>query len=245
MKKRKAEERFGPAIPPATREAYIASVLGLGPRSTGGPIPSYGQLTTSTVTPMGEFTAPGFSIEPVRGARSFDVDKLGRLRGVTYDQVWTPGENEATCRVTAPSVDYLLNAYLSMYPSMYSGYVPSSLRSSAPKDGPAHSLVGCKHGFYGYYDGSDDYYKPERVSAVIEGYGEVVIGTRGFRATKARIVALTIPDTVPAPLAIRVRRNYDVPTYATFAEMVAAHPTDTQHGPTPETDADFWTREAP
>jgi hypothetical protein len=126
--------------------------------------------------------------------------------------------------------------------------VPIVRFSPDPKPTPKepHSIVGCGCGFYGYYDGSNDYHKPERVSGIVEGYGEVVIGTRGFRATKARLIALTIPESVSFPLATRVRRNYrDVPFYDSFADMITAHPTDTAEGPSPDTDPDFWTRVAP
>ena len=47
-------------------------------------------------------------------------------------------------------------------------------------------------GFYAFKDGSDEYKSPSTVSGVIEGYGMVQIGTKGFRAQKAKIVALHI-----------------------------------------------------
>lgn len=242
MKKRNAENRFTPAIPVSGHDAYVASILGEPAAKAMRPVP------------MGEFTAPEFSIQPVIGARAFDVDKLGRLRGVSHPQIWTPGENEASCRVNEDtSYAILINAFTSAYFRAAGGYVTpstapiyySTATGGAASPKPPHGLVGCSCGFYGYYDGSNDYHKPERVSGVVEGYGEVVIGTRGFRATKARIVALTIPGDVPFGTANRVRHNYrDVPFYDSFEAMVSAYPTDVEVGLTPETDPEFWTRSA-
>lgn len=59
-----------------------------------------------------------------------------------------------------------------------------------------HNMAECSCGFYGFYDGSNDYKSDGTVSAVVEGYGETVIGTRGFRSMKAKIVALHIPGYV-------------------------------------------------
>lgn len=240
MKRRKVDRlnyTINAAIPTsAVRDAYraeLARSIGVGPEVVPDVPPK------PTPVPLTEFGAPEFSIEPVKGARAFDVDPLGRLRGVTYDQVWTPGQNESTCRT-----DGLAVSFRAMSMTLYGhtgGYVPFSAEP-LPRPDP-HSLVDCKCGFYGYYDGSNDYHKPERVSGVVEGYGEVVIGTRGFRATKARIVALYIPDTVPYGVAARVRHNYrETPCFDTFEAMVTEHPTDTSRGLTPESDPDFWTR---
>ena len=247
MKKRNAESKYSPAIPVSGRSEYVEHLLA-----------DVVSKRLVPPVPMGEFSAPEFSIEPVKGARAFGVDKLGRLCGVTYAQVWTPGENVAECRARDDSLAGYLRSIQIQYGQVFAsgGYMaPTLSRSLAspqyfpePKPTPKgpHSIVDCGCGFYGYYDGSNDYYKPERVSGIVEGYGEVVIGTRGFRATKARLVALTIPETVPFPLASRVRRNYrDIPVYDSFADMVAAHPTDDKEGPSPETDPDFWTRVAP
>lgn len=103
----------------------------------------------------------------------------------------------------------------------------------------------CTCGFYGYYDGSNDYYHEGYVSAVVEGYGEAVMGDRGFRVMKARILALCINDSVQAKNAHLVRRNYpQIPIFDTFRGMLAEFPTDYElDSPSPE-DGDFWTRSA-
>lgn len=229
-----------------------------------------------------EFGGIGFALGTVRGARSFQVDKLGRLTGVSYTQVWRPGENAAECRKADASVGSVwagLSFDFARYMVSYSGSIVTPIPSpavtpsmferakslftsaslpvdqplefhaiEAPKviepEKPKHNLEACACGFYGYYDGSDDYHKSGYVSAVVEGYGETVIGTRGFRAYKARIVALRIPKSVPVRSAALVARNYpDVPLFASFKQMVEEFPPDAGGMDlNPESDPDFWTR---
>jgi hypothetical protein len=208
-----------------------------------------------------EFAGIGFAMGSVRGARSFEIDKLGRLTGVVHKQVWTPDENHAECRkrddpyavalqqLNMYNYTFALNTYTS-----HSSAIQKWFNGSAPQpserveadipEPPKHSLDTCVCGFYGYYDGSNDYHKPEYVSGVIEGYGETLIGTRGFRCMKARIVAIHIPDTVPNHTRSLVTRNYNTtPSFPTFESMVAEYPPDGGgHEVTPDTDPEFWTR---
>lgn len=178
-------------------------------------VPQYYTYGSGTSKRSAEFGEKQFSAGVARGARSFRIDRLGRLTGVAYKKVWTPGENLAKCEAS--------DAFT-----------------------PCPGMDKCGHGFYGYYDGSDDYHESGMVSAVVEGYGEAVIGTRGFRAMKARIVALHIPDTVKPSEARLVRRNYpDIPVFDTFERMVSEFaPDDGGEGISPESDPNFWTREA-
>lgn len=189
-----------------------------------------GQATK--VRPAGEFDGKQaeFAAGVVTGTRSFEIDRLGRLTGVSYRTVWRPGENEAKC---------LERDNVSTFITGTSGRLQESPRS-------AHSLAECAHGFYGYYEGSNDYYAEGRVMAVIEAYGEAVIGTRGFRAAKARIVALHVPAELPLTTRKLVLRNYaGIPTFDSFEAMVAEFPADDAgHGISPDTDPDFWTRSA-
>lgn len=187
----------------------------------------------------------GFAVGVVRGVRAFDVDTLGRLRGVTYKHIWTPGENEATCRRSRSDDMW---GQFTFAVSLKTGRAINPPEPSKPPvdyDKP-HSLSDCKHGFYAYYDGSNDYHESNRISAVIEGYGETVIGSRGFRCMKARIVALQIPETVKPHVARMVARNYpDIPILETFEQMVSEFPPDSAGNElTPETDPEFWTRSA-
>jgi hypothetical protein len=158
-----------------------------------------------------EFASLGFAAGVVRGVRSFLVDDLGRLTGVAYKKVWLPGENQAECL------------------------------AETRKDFGAH-LPDCACGFYAYYDGSNDYLDSGKtITAVVEGYGSTVIGSRGFRCAKARIVALHIPGDMKRSGV--VSRNYaGVPQFDTFLRMVQEFPPiGDEKTPSPDDD-DFWTR---
>jgi len=213
-----------------------------------------------------EFGGLGFAPGVIRGVRSFDVDKFGRLTGIHYKQVWKPGENEAECRKNEDSSAWMLNlnaiSYYSSTPSavaatndrksrgFFGGRVPQSDTVSQVQEAiattPAHDYSTCRCGFYGYFDGSDDYHDNARVTAVVEAYGEVVIGTRGFRAMKARIVALRIKDGedgITSHVARKVTNNYKgVAIFDSFESMVSAFPPDTALEPSPDTDPNFWDR---
>lgn len=178
------------------------------------------QMNASSVVgssaPDVRFSGKEFAANSVKGARSFRIDALGRLTGVSFKKVWMPGENTSECLAGVPHKD---------------GKFPE-----------------CKCGFYGYYEGSNDFHDKGMVSAVVEGYGDAVIGTSGFRVTKARILALTINDHVPAALARLVRRNYsEIPMFESFARMLTEYPADFELDEKPiasPDEPDFWTRDA-
>jgi len=110
---------------------------------------------------------------------------------------------------------------------------------------PEGKFPECACGFYGYYDGSNDYYTSGLVSAVVEGYGEAVLGSQGFRVTKAKILALSIDSTVKSKTAYLVRRNYaDVPMFDSFTQLISEFPTDYGLGTPSVDEPDFWTRDA-
>jgi hypothetical protein len=246
-----------------------------------------------------EFTGLGFAPGSVKGVRSFKVDKFGRLTGVTFEKVWTPGENSAEClrddsmnsmwqMLTGITNSYSVrsNYYLgagggvyvdpttpptpTLPPSVSMGSqfgrrgkgkggvvtVPKSIPGTpAVNRGtsedieaakPAHSLETCKCGFYGYFDGSDDYHDNGRITAVVEAYGEVIIGTRGFRAMKARILAVRVKpddDGIAGHMARKISNNYKgVAIFDNFDQMIAEFPPDVSLEPSPDSDPDFWTR---
>jgi hypothetical protein len=245
---------------------------------------------------MSDFGDRPFVAGSVTGLRAFRVDPLGRLTGVTYKDVWTPGENVATCH-KAPddgmeaAYQRLLTQYLGdtysvpssylMGPSPYrsGGFVSRFFNSPQPAPSPTVSIppipapgekkpviehrlagVSCQCGFYAYFDGGNDYlvqpgasitYGPEdkapRIGAIIEGWGVCTIGTRGFRAEKAKVVALIIPDSTKGRLEVaftKAKRNYpDALVFDTERDAVRAIPLTDPIQATPEDD-DFWTRSA-
>lgn len=52
-------------------------------------------------------------------------------------------------------------------------------------------LSTCECGFYGYFSGQDnEYMRGNPVGAIIEGTGKTILGTKGFRTEKAKLLAL-------------------------------------------------------
>ncbi|KAE8763915.1 hypothetical protein [Georgenia thermotolerans] len=183
-----------------------------------------------------DIAGPALVLGSVRGRRSFCVLPDGRLTGVFFPQVWQPGENRASCFHDGGVVVREPDGRL-------------AVRGYSVRDiGAAHGLQGCTCGFYAYYR-ADPYARPRRVSGIIEGYGRVVLGTKGFRAQKARLVALVLPEELPgsenAPTdavpadgrlapgdGARVRERYpDVAVFPREEAMVVAFP-PTEDGPT-------------
>ncbi len=164
-----------------------------------------------------------FGLGVVTGVRAFLVNDVGMLTGIFYGQTWrADANNRARCRHRNPT-----------YPRIGTG--PGSRydddTDQAPECETAHMLAcTSKCGFYGYYEGSNDYNpadKPhiDRVSGVVWGWGHCLIGTRGFRVSRARIVALVANPEIPN--WDLVRENYaQIPMFRTFDEMVAEFPPD-------------------
>lgn len=248
-----------------------------------------------------------------RGARSFKVDRLGRLGAKHQPHIWTPGENLAACLKTRDFDHYLAQVALgsgagsagSIYgipqvsgggggssagsvvqgtpvwvtPNKYTWTTAGSNTSNtftvAPQspysvtyDFPTDVLIekayelmkkdtdnaghraadlSCTCGFYAYFDdGQNTYfdYNAGDVLGVIEGYGQVTVGSRGFKAEKAKIVALLIEPDQSFRCRL-VRRNYpDVAIFETKAAMLAEFALTPNDPPGPEDDPDFWTRSA-
>lgn len=172
---------------------------------------------------MTEFSDRPFVAGTLRGHRSFAVDKLGRLTGVSHQVVWTPGLNEAVCRYSQNSVtlslynDYWTRVMLGgpISTTVSPGGIISSTvaldpgfseteaaRTKAKQEAedrrkdPSHiATLGCECGFYAYFDeGSNPYHtKGETLRGLVEAQGRLTVGNRGFRAEKAAIVALIEP----------------------------------------------------
>lgn len=219
---------------------------------------------------MSDFSDRPFAMGSVIGLRAFAVDTLGRLVGPSMAEVFTPGVNEAKCLksefnaktgwLTSASMSFV---YTAMYPRLTWGgadedegdddkpVVKKVSLATAAVDAKAdceHALggLGCTCGFYAYFDGANDYKNDGNIAAIIEGFGVCSVGTRGFRAAKARLVALIEPKSKVPPLRFDyVRRNYpDVPVYRGRKAAIAAHPLTLPEVPTPSTCDDFWTRKA-
>lgn len=159
------------------------------------------------------------AIGVVRGIRTWSTSALvcsnrepdGVLRGMR-NWHWRPGENVAQCLAR---VDWT--------------HLYSSQRGLLDVDLAANPCRGievtCECGFYAYW--ADRYVQSIlSVAGVIEGYGRTVIGPRGFRCEKARILALAPRyDDVRLPMGLLGDR-YRVPTFETVDDMLAEFPPD-------------------
>ncbi len=124
----------------------------------------------------------------LHGLRSFHVNSDGTLGAVSWPYTWVDGENIATCHERMR--DHLTSTQQPLQSLFLAFHNPLKV--------PGHSVADCsEHGFYAYTDGSADFHHPYRVEGVIEGYGVVQEGTRGFRAEKGRIAGLVVPDPDP------------------------------------------------
>lgn len=209
---------------------------------------------------MSDFSDRPFVAGSLIGLRAFSVDSLGRLVGPSVNQVFTPTENLAECRrpqtMGWSSGSFAPASFSSPIfhsdPASSSGSAWITLNTGPPKVSlkkkPPHVLggLGCTCGFYAYFDGRNDYKDGDHLAALIEGYGVCTVGSRGFRASKARVVALVAPGKrFPRGLVPLVLRNYpDVPVYASKHEAMDAHPLTVPEVPSPESCDDFWTRSA-
>lgn len=152
---------------------------------------------------MSDFNDRPLVVGSINGLRSFKVDRLGRLTGVSHPKVWTPGENVAECSGYC-STGFLTGGFIVSHATLRAAALGiSEQRPSRPEpkpEKPSHAIAGLRQGcgFWAFFDGSNDYYTHgETVAAIVEGYGTVTVGTRGFRAEKARIAALIIPERNP------------------------------------------------
>jgi hypothetical protein len=104
----------------------------------------------------------------------------GLLRGMQAP--WEPGENTATCRASGASG--------------WGGHCH-------PPESIPDEECGC--GFWAYWtlQPHDLGSAGLPVCGVVEGYGAVLTGEKGFRAAKARIVALHLPFTIMPETAAR------------------------------------------
>lgn len=142
-------------------------------------------------SPM-QFRGADFALGTVRGVRVFGITKEGMLTGLVKRQPWTPYTNTARCFSGTLDTSHITSV----------ARLKDFLKTPGPHT-PGH-MMHCDCGFYGVYSDTDNYYwnvkdRSDRVCGVIEGFGLTVQGPRGFKAEKARIVGLLIPDISEFP----------------------------------------------
>lgn len=132
-----------------------------------------------------------YGVGSIFGIRAWDLNREGELMPITRSSQgpWLGGENIAVC-----------GASLWDGPSKEEGETEDehvARKEAWKKD---HDMTTCDHGLWAYLArtgpyNTQTYLRNEpRVVGVIEGYGEVIVGTEGFRAMKARIRAISFPD---------------------------------------------------
>lgn len=184
---------------------------------------------------MSDYDGIDFAIGSVRGFRRWKVDATGALAPVSYSGrgKWAPGENISECSCH-PNLEQLPKVEGEDYKDRIE-------RVKAWKESASFEQMNC--GFYAYFDGKDGggYGSTDPgVCGVIEGYGEVLIGTKGFRAKKARILALAVPDfdgiwKLDEFVVNKIRENYPkIPLFASEMAMRAEFPAP-QYTPEPAT----------
>lgn len=172
-----------------------------------------------TQVDVSDFSELGFAAGKVRGARAFIVGggySAGILMGAVYRQWWLPGEMRAICLKQSER-----------YEQMYNEGFGVDVTNNPEFIEPNHSMENCLHGLYAFYDGSNDYHRTDsmKVQGVVEGYGEVMIGSRGFRSTRAKLVALCDEGREDALDRDFLHRNYEsIPWFDSFDHMISEFP---------------------
>lgn len=171
---------------------------------------------------MSDFDGYGFVAGSVNGIRSWRVDQLGRLTGVTVREVWRPGVNAAECHKDTMRSG---NPFVRLGALQAGGYISSpyrlTLHASAgdaiaePAPPQEHDPSSCTCGFYAYFADQHNPYHEEGglVRGVVRAYGKTTLGDKGFRAQQSEIVALCF-EQAPATRT-PVARGHIVPSWST------------------------------
>lgn len=164
-----------------------------------------------------------FAVGTIVGRRTWFVDDYGRLRGVHQRRLWRPGVNKAEC------------------------LCPAAVQAEAPLGGPGR--IGHRCGFYAYTNGPLEFrYSPltpptaaaspfaallgtagpsvPNLGGIVEGWGSVTVGSRGFQASRAKVVAF-VGSSLPADdhRWPAIMRNYpDVPIFPKWKRALAEFP---------------------
>jgi hypothetical protein len=163
---------------------------------------------------MSEFSDRPLVAGTLTGVRSFKVDSLGRLTGVSHQEVWKPGLNRATCKASSSALTVLgFSAAMRRLTISSSFSVPTYSvdpivgvpTESTPEPvslvkAPKHRVaqLNCGCGYWAYFDkGSNPHHADRQIIGIVEGHGNVTVGSRGFRAERAKIVALVDPKAAP------------------------------------------------
>lgn len=161
-----------------------------------------------------DFQGIELALGSVQGYRSWRVEVDGKLKALHQTGLWMPGENKAEC-LAYPNKDVV--------PEIEGeDWRDTKKRREAWR--ADHQMIDCAHGFYAYFNASQLETNAPSIHGVVEGYGEVLIGTKGFRATRARIIALCLESfsgiwNLDPFVVKKIRANY--PSAAFFDSTFA------------------------
>lgn len=171
-----------------------------------------------------QFSNVEFAAGSMFGRRAFHLGEDGILRGPSLPAEYGDGENHAFCLDMGNAFMISLHYALGLIDK------PPPIRKSERERQSGHKVAGkwCSCGIYAYYDMNGVTSCEEgtrRITAVIEGYGLVTVGSKGFKCSKAKIVAVVRPKLVKRAW---LRRNwllalllpYDL-IYASFYAVTA------------------------
>lgn len=207
-----------------------------------------------------DFSGFDLAIGSVYAVRWFSVDDLGRLRGLHHRAIWKPGENVAECR---KDEDTGWAGLRFSFTSIWSSTTNTTTTTTKPvEDEPLseHAVKArvelkhevpeptCSCGFYAYAQGCDDsgYAQvSDAVCGIVECYGRTIIGAKGLRAEKARIVALAtdsekVRRLYPDAKFYGTRRNWRLQRVSRRRAMLRDFDIVQPVERTPETDPTFW-----
>lgn len=156
----------------------------------------------------------------------------GWLTGHYFTAKWLPGENTAMClqarNTTVQSYSMMSPFFRGGNASAYdfSGETPVLKDGFEPKECPgiARGDHGC-----GFYVRVNERFSAGRespwpiVRGCVEAWGQVELGDKGFRASKARIVALLKPAYDPALVADLCHREQDIRYMSREVKKLADH----------------------
>ena len=182
---------------------------------------------------MNEFSDRPFVAGSIVGLRSFRVDSL---------HVWRPGENVGECK-RYEEARKAREARAQLGHLQHVRHSGSSVFVGMPHE---VGSLACKCGFYAYFDtGKNDWHGGAQgeIYGVVSGYGIVTVGSRGFRAQKAKLLGLVARRKL-GNVSQLVADLYGVPLFGSKQEAVERFPLTPPPLPNPATDDDFWTRSA-
>lgn len=95
----------------------------------------------------------------------------------------------------------------------------------AVREQHGHDFGTCSCGFYAYLNGYNEFASMWRITGIIEGYGDTFIGDRGFRSSKARILALSTNSWMDRYAVRELKRRYpDIPIFDSDNQLRRAFP---------------------